>query len=229
MDLIVATRNAHKLAEIQTILGTEVRCFGLDGMVEAPTTVESSDSFAGNAVLKATAVAHWWSHQDPHSRPNLNAPFVLADDSGIEVDALGGAPGVHSARFATGDLGLAGNSPDEANNCKLLESLRPVPAPKRSARFRCVLALMGGPAGNPAAAAPLIFEGVCEGHIAFDARGNGGFGYDPLFIPTGHAVSFAELGAAAKNAISHRAKALQALRTWFDRSRSHSPNASPQG
>ena len=148
--------------------------------------------------------------------------FVLADDSGLEVDWLKGAPGVHSARFAALDNGLAENSSSEANNAKLLQLLSGVPAEKRTARFRCVLALVPVFESTQANASPVcytdeaelrteLFEGTCEGQIGFSARGTGGFGYDPLFIPTGYHQTFAELGEAEKNRLSHRAQALAGL------------------
>jgi len=146
---------------------------------------------------------------------------VLADDSGLEVDALGGAPGVHSARFAALELGKRSssetaheNSPDAANNEKLLRLLAGVPREKRTARFRCALALVEitPPAGI---GGPQLFEGVCEGRIGFAPSGQRGFGYDPLFTPLGHDQSFAELGDEVKNKLSHRAQALAKLRAYL--------------
>ena len=134
---------------------------------------------------------------------------MLADDSGLEVDALDGAPGVHSARFAAQDLHGGVNASDAANNAKLLELLQEVPSARRTGRFRCVLALARV---APARFEPLSFEGVCEGRIAFAPSGGGGFGYDPLFVPEGFSASFAELGEEVKNRISHRARALARLR-----------------
>ena len=163
----------------------------------------------------------------------VSPAFVLADDSGLEVDALGGAPGVHSARFATLDGGAASlsatphsNSPDAANNTKLLRLLKNVPLDKRTARFRCVLALTALSSKAPISASPVcsadelelgtqLFEGVCEGRIGFEPSGRGGFGYDPLFVPTGYDETFAELGETVKNQLSHRAKALAKVREWF--------------
>ena len=139
---------------------------------------------------------------------------MLADDSGLEVDALGGAPGVHSARFAAlDDLTRRGNSPDAENNAKLLNLLQDVPEASRGARFRCVLALVEVSEGS-GQAEPFVFQGACEGRIARQPSGVGGFGYDPLFIPTGETASFAELGAVVKNRMSHRARALQELRSF---------------
>ena len=141
-----------------------------------------------------------------------------------EVDALGGAPGVHSARFAHLESGQPGNAPDAANNEKLLRLLASVPATERTARFRCVLALVRlRPAGGEATAVGApgqpgevhCFEGSCPGRISERAAGDGGFGYDPLFVPDGYAVSFAELGEAVKNSLSHRARALAALRLFL--------------
>jgi XTP/dITP diphosphohydrolase len=137
----------------------------------------------------------------------------MADDSGLEVDALDGAPGVHSARFAA--LGAAGadNSPDRANNTKLLRLLERVPAARRTARFRCVLAVRR--LFLASAAETVFFEGVCAGRIGLQPAGGGGFGYDPLFIPGGYARSFAELGEAVKNSLSHRTRALEKLRQYL--------------
>jgi XTP/dITP diphosphohydrolase len=139
---------------------------------------------------------------------------VLADDSGLEVDALHGAPGVHSARFAALDSGAPGNSSDAENNAKLLRLLKDIPREQRSARFRCVLALADiSPAS--AAQAPQFFEGACEGRIEFAPSGGGGFGYDPLFVPEGFTQSFAELGEDVKNRLSHRARAFAKFREAF--------------
>ena len=129
------------------------------------------------------------------------------------MDALGGAPGVHSARFAALDAAGADNSPDRANNAKLLRLLEGVPAARRTARFRCVLAVRG--LFPPSEDGTVLFEGVCEGRIGLQAAGGGGFGYDPLFIPEGCSQSFAELGEALKNSLSHRARALQKLRDYL--------------
>jgi XTP/dITP diphosphohydrolase len=149
--------------------------------------------------------------------------FVLADDSGLEVDALNGAPGVHSARFAALDTQSQGNSPDADNNAKLLRLLKDVPLEKRTARFRCVLAMTPVMAPSATNASPVcaadefelqteLFDGACEGRIGFTPGGQGGFGYDPLFIPDGQWQTFAELGEVTKNQLSHRAKALEALK-----------------
>jgi XTP/dITP diphosphohydrolase len=206
-SIVVATRNAHKAAEIRRILGADFRVLTQNDMAGAPAAREDAATFAGNARKKAGQLAVWLS---AHPSALLgSAPFyVLADDSGLEVDALGGAPGVHSARFAAASA-PAGNSPDAANNAKLLRLLENVPPENRTARFKCVLAL-AAPDGTLR-----LFEGRCEGRIARRASGAGGFGYDPLFIPAGCAQSFAELGDEVKNKISHRARALAQLRKFL--------------
>lgn len=223
--LLIATRNAHKVEEIRAILGGGFRCLTFGDFPSFPAVVEDAETFAGNATKKSVQLAQWLaksSYLGAGSREHRPA-FVLADDSGLEVDVLKGAPGVHSARFAAVDAKREGNSPDAENNAKLLRLLKDVPAERRSARFRCVIALT--PALDPSVqnASPVcssnefelqteLFEGACEGRIGFAPSGKGGFGYDPLFIPDGHQQTFAELGEAEKNKISHRAKALARLR-----------------
>ena len=180
-NLIVATHNANKLREIGQILpGWTIS--GEDAGVE-----ETGDTFAENALLKARAVA-----------VRHPGAWVLADDSGLSVDALGGAPGVRSARYA----GRDGDTP--ANNALLLKNLSGVA--NRRAHFACAIALIT-PDGTER-----HFEGRCDGRIAEAPSGEGGFGYDPLFIPDGNNRSFAELTPDEKNAISHRGRALAALR-----------------
>ena len=209
--LLIATRNAHKVGEIRAILGGQFHYLTLNDYPSAPSVVEDASTFAGNATKKATELARWIGDAIP--RP----AFVLADDSGLEVDALGGAPGVHSARFAALDSGHAGNSPDSDNNLKLLRLLQNVSVEKRTARFRCVIALTAADtkSGKPDAR---IFDGACEGRIDFAPCGSDGFGYDPLFIPSGFTQSFAELGEATKNQLSHRAKALAKLQDYLTNS-----------
>ena len=140
---------------------------------------------------------------------------MLADDSGLEVDALGGAPGVHSARFAALDSAKSGNTPDADNNAKLLRLLKDIPPEKRTARFRCVIALVQVHSPQSTVHSPQLFDGVCEGRIIFDSRGKNGFGYDPLFVPLGLEQTFAELGEDVKNRLSHRAKALEKLKAFL--------------
>ncbi len=206
--IVLATRNAHKVAEIRQILAGNVRLLSQIDFPGAPVVTEDESTFAGNAAKKAEGLAAWLAATARRAR--MDEPFyVLADDSGLEVDALGGAPGVHSARFAAEEAAGIANTPDAANNLKLLRLLEEVPHEQRGARFRCVLALAARDK------ATLFFEGACEGRIAFSASGAGGFGYDPLFVPEGSAQSFAELGEEVKNTLSHRARALAQLRRFL--------------
>jgi len=189
IELVVATRNRHKTREIQHILGPEFRVRDLGAHPEVPEIRESGTSFEQNAKLKALAA----SRQLP--------ALVIGDDSGLEVDALGGAPGVYSARYA------GANAKDTDKIDKLLRELARVRATEdgRRARFRCVVALARS--GNLLG----TFEGVVEGSISGEARGDSGFGYDPIFIPEGFEQTFGELPTKVKNTISHRAKAIRAL------------------
>ncbi len=217
MHLLIATRNRHKVAEIKSILGTEHEYHTLDEFPDAPEVIEDASTFEGNATKKAVTLANWLATQ------NNGIDYVLADDSGLEVDALNGSPGVHSARFAALDSGAQGNSPDAENNAKLLQLLaRTLPA-KRTARFRCVLAFTPVPGAAAKTASPVceaneaelqtqLFSGTCEGRIIDTPRGTHGFGYDPLFVPNGFSETFAELGEGQKNLISHRSKAVQQLK-----------------
>ena len=190
--MLVATRNRHKLGELAALLAwPRERLHSLAEYPDLPPVEEDGGTFAANAAKKARAAA------DATGLP------ALADDSGLEVDALGGAPGVYSARYA----GAAAD--DAANNRKLLDALRGVA--DRRARFRCVVALTA-PRG-----APRLFEGVCEGVLLTAPRGAGGFGYDPLFMPDGRPQTFAELEPSVKNEISHRARALALLRAAWER------------
>ena len=193
IDLLVATRNAHKTEEIQRILGPQFNVTDLAAHPEIPHIAESGTTFQENAILKAVAV----SKRMPG--------FVIADDSGLEVEVLGGAPGIHSARYA----GM--NATDQEKTDKLLGQLARVGATKnaRRARFRCVLALACK--GNVLEA----FEGIIEGQIADRPHGSHGFGYDPIFMPEGFQQTFGELAPAEKNQLSHRARALERLRTFL--------------
>jgi XTP/dITP diphosphohydrolase len=211
--LLIATRNAHKAAEIRAILGGQFQFLTLNDFLDAPAAIEDADTFAGNAMKKAVELANWLSPDDSKSKIKNSKPdFILADDSGLEVDALNGAPGVHSARFAA--LNKNENAPDADNNAKLLRLLQNVPLEKRTARFRCVLALVEI---NPQSAIrnPKLFDGTCEGKILLEPRGQDGFGYDPLFVPDGFDQTFAELGEDVKNQSSHRANALGKLKEFF--------------
>ena len=178
MKLYVATHNAHKVREMSQILP------GVDVVPDDPIDVEeNAPDFAGNALIKVRAIA-----------ARHRGDWCLADDSGLEVAALGGAPGVRSARYA----GEPSNTP--ANNALLLANLSGVA--DRRARFTCCCALVDPQGGEH------VVHGHCPGRIAEKAAGVEGFGYDPLFVPDGHDRSFAELSAEEKNAISHRGRAL---------------------
>jgi XTP/dITP diphosphohydrolase len=183
--LIVATRNAHKTREIQRILGADFTVRDLSAYPEIPETVETGKTFEENAVLKATVVSR--------QLPGL----VVADDSGLEVEALGGAPGIYSARYA------GQNASDKQNIDKLLAELARIERAKRSARFCCVIALAreGKLLGS--------FEGVVEGVIIDSPRGTNGFGYDPIFVPQEFEQTFGELPAHVKDRISHRGRAIR--------------------
>jgi XTP/dITP diphosphohydrolase len=222
--LLVATRNAHKVEEIRAILGEGFCYRTLDDLPHPPEVVEDAGTFAGNATKKAVALAKWLAerHRTKRELPDRDLS-VLADDSGLEVDALNGAPGVHSARFAALDTGKPGNSSTAENNVKLLRLLRDVPLDKRTARFRCVLALTPVVRSEGKGASPVcyaeeaelqteLFEGTCEGRIGLAPRGRRGFGYDPLFVPSGYEQTFGELSEEVKNRLSHRAIALEKLR-----------------
>ena len=189
IELVVATRNTHKTREIQQILGPDFRVRDLGAHPEVTEIVESGISFEENAKLKALTA----SKQLP--------ALVIADDSGLEVDALDGAPGIYSARYA------GTNATDTDKIDKLLRELVRVRATEdgRRARFRCVVAVARN--GNLLG----TFEGIVEGRIADNVRGVLGFGYDPIFVPDGFEQTFGELPAEVKNAISHRAKAVHAL------------------
>ncbi len=213
LTLVLSTRNNHKVGEIQAVLGDAYRYLSLDAIPDAPEIVEDGETFADNARKKAEVLAAWLT-----SFPELHEgqeAFVVADDSGLEVDALDGAPGVRSARYAAEELDREGNASDEQNNAKLLRELEARGTEDRRARFRCVIALAtaGAKVGDEATK---VFEGTCEGQILEAARGEAGFGYDPLFLPNGYEETFAELGETAKNKISHRAQALARLRAWLE-------------
>jgi len=216
--ILIATRNKHKVEEIRAILGTQYQYRTLNDFREAPKVVEDADTFAGNALKKAETLAQWVAKTQPDSAV-IRRGFVLADDSGLEVDALDGAPGVYSARFAS--LNNAENSSDAANNAHLLERIKNVPPERRTARFRCVIAWVPVPETVESNASPVCyasdpgrntFDGACEGRVLDRPSGAGGFGYDPLFVPTGYSQTFGELGEDVKNRLSHRARALEKLR-----------------
>lgn len=188
-QLLLATRNAHKTREFVEILGRDFAVRDLSGKRDAPVIEETGTTFAENAILKAVGISKRF--------PGL----VVADDSGLEVDALGGAPGVFSARYAGPE------ATDAENIARLLSELRKISTEQPfAARFRCVLAV--------AREGELVetFEGAIEGTIVDSPRGDSGFGYDPVFQPTGSTETFAELSPEKKNEISHRARAIRGLR-----------------
>ena len=182
--LIFATNNAHKLGEVQALLGDDFELVTLRECGITEDIPETAETLEGNALQKARYV---------YSKTGLDC---FADDTGLEVDALGGAPGVHSARYATDGHDFA------ANNRLLLKNLEG--AQERTARFRTVIALILD-------GVEYTFEGCVEGVIATEESGSEGFGYDPLFVPSGEIITFAQMSAEAKNAISHRGRAVAEL------------------
>ena len=182
--LIFATNNAHKLGEVQALLGDDFELVTLRECGITEDIPETAETLEGNALQKARYV---------YSKTGLDC---FADDTGLEVDALGGAPGVHSARYATDGHDFA------ANNRLLLKNLEG--AKERTARFRTVIALILD-------GVEYTFEGRVEGVIATEESGSEGFGYDPLFVPSGEIITFAQMSAEAKNAISHRGRAVAKL------------------
>ena len=189
--LLLASANQGKLRELRTILdGLPVELVGLAeaGLGAPPEVEETGDTFLANALLKARAYAAW------------SGLAAVADDSGLEVDALGGAPGVRSARYAGPGAG------DQANLHKLLAALAGVPPERRTARFRCAAVLFDPAVGEWHA------EAAWEGRVLEAPRGGGGFGYDPVFLPDGWEQTSAEVDQATKDAASHRGQAFRALR-----------------
>jgi XTP/dITP diphosphohydrolase len=189
VKVVVASRNAHKLREIQTILAEEsvaLELVTIDEIAPGVALIEDEDTFEANAIVKA--------------RQAMEATGLpaLADDSGIEVDVLGGAPGVRSARY--------GGEPcdDARNNAKLLDALRGVPPAQRTCRYRCAAAFLDG-------TRELVRSGACEGRVLEAAQGTGGFGYDPLFFIESLGQTMAQIDAPTKNRLSHRAAAFRAL------------------
>jgi XTP/dITP diphosphohydrolase len=216
VNLAVATGNRHKLLEIAGLLETgQSGLFSPKDFPGFPEPVEDASTFAGNALIKARALAaHIRTASPDHPFFAADSLWVLADDSGLAVDALEGAPGIHSARYASIEAGVEGNAPDAANNAKLLKALDAVPEDRRSARFICAMALLRL-TPDPLPDEDHVFEGSCEGRITRSPSGSHGFGYDPLFIPDGHQQSMAALGDSVKSRISHRARALSQCRDFL--------------
>jgi XTP/dITP diphosphohydrolase len=197
-SIVLASSNKKKIAELRELLRhSDIGLIGLDSYPGIGEVVEDGHSFEANALIKARTV---WRH---------TGKLVLADDSGLEVDALGGAPGIYSARYA-------GQGKDDVENYrKLLHELRDVPEARRTARFHCVLALAG-----PNSAGQYFektFDGKCEGRIAFEPKGAYGFGYDPVFFLPEYGCTSAELDPEIKNRISHRADAMRKFLQWMER------------
>jgi len=191
--VVVATRNAGKFDEIRAFLrDTGLRLIPLTAFADVGPLPETGETFEANALQKAQTC------MDATGLP------ALADDSGLEIDYLGGRPGVHSSRFAGEEAS------DEERNRLILEMMRNAGPTQRGARFRCVIALVG------LTDEPIIAEGTCEGEIALEPRGTHGFGYDPIFLLPGRGVTMAEIPPEEKNRISHRAQALSALLRKLD-------------
>lgn len=194
--LFIATGNRHKVEELSGMFAREnldVTVKGADALGGMPEVDETEETFEGNATLKVQALVERLTEGE----------YALADDSGIAVDALGGAPGVLSARFA------GPQSTDILNLTKLLILATQIPEQDRGAQFVCSLVLADYQ-GNRVA-----FQGICRGHLITQARGEHGFGYDPMFVPEGYSETFGELGWDVKSRISHRARALQQLVDWM--------------
>ena len=196
MKIVFATNNQHKLQEIREILGDQFEILSLADIGCHEDIPETGNTLEANAHQKAEYVFDHY-HID-----------CFADDTGLEVDALRGAPGVHSARYAEGT-----DHNSEANMAKLLRELGD--NDNRKARFRTVISLIQMEGGNPVCSREYQFEGVVEGRIDREKHGSEGFGYDPVFIPEGYDKSFAELGEEIKNQISHRARAVKKLAEWL--------------
>ncbi len=196
MKIVFATNNQHKLQEIREILGDQFEILSLADIGCHEDIPETGNTLEANAHQKAEYVFDHY-HID-----------CFADDTGLEVDALGGAPGVHSARYAEGT-----DHNSEANMAKLLRELGD--NDNRKARFRTVISLIQMEGGNPVCSREYQFEGVVEGRVDREKHGSEGFGYDPVFIPEGYDKSFAELGEEIKNQISHRARAVKKLAEWL--------------
>ena len=190
-SIVIATHNTHKTGEFRELLGTGWLVEDLTAHPSLPVPVEDGDTFEANAGIKARSAA---------ARLGGDV-LVVADDSGLEVEALGGRPGIYSARYAGPGAG------DERNRNRVLQEMMGVA--DRTARFRCVLAVARGEV------VVACFTGEVEGRLTEVAAGQGGFGYDPIFIPLGYDTTFGELPASVKNGLSHRAQALKKLIAWL--------------
>lgn len=189
MKLVFATNNKHKLEEMRAILGGKVELLSLADIDCHDDIPETADTLEGNALIKARYIYDKYGCS------------CFADDTGLEVDALGGEPGVYSARYA------GENNDSEANMCKLLQNL--TGKSERSAQFRTVIALI-------IEGEEFLFDGIVRGRISEERMGSAGFGYDPIFVPDGYEESFAQMAAEQKNAISHRSRAASALNDYLE-------------
>ncbi|MEW6170733.1 MAG: RdgB/HAM1 family non-canonical purine NTP pyrophosphatase [Candidatus Omnitrophota bacterium] len=194
MDLIVATRNKKKLQEIKDLLKDfNIKVISLNDVGDAPHIEEDGNSFIENAIKKAATIAMF------------TKKLTLGEDSGLEVNALGNKPGIYSSRFS------GKNANDKKNNLKLLRLLRNVPLKKRSAQYKCAVALVDGKKIIG------VTQGSCKGLIGFHSKGKSGFGYDPLFIIPKYNKTFAQLGLEIKHKMSHRARALKKIKAIISR------------
>ncbi len=193
MKVVIATHNRHKVEEILDILsGLKIELLSLNSFPEIGEIVEDGDTLEDNARKKARTVY------------NATGILSLADDTGLVVEALGGRPGVYSARYS------GEHATYEQNNLKLLGELKGVPAEKRNAKFRCVISIIGSGIDE-------IAVGEVPGRIVDEVRGKNGFGYDPLFVADGYDITYAEMDSETKNSLSHRARALEAARKILER------------
>ena len=193
MKVVIATHNRHKVEEILDILsGLKIELLSLNSFPEIGEIVEDGDTLEDNARKKARTVY------------NATGILSLADDTGLAVEALGGRPGVYSARYS------GEHATYEQNNLKLLGELKGVPAEKRNAKFRCVISIVGNGIDE-------IAVGEVPGRIIDEVRGKNGFGYDPLFVADGYDITYAEMDSETKNLLSHRARALEAARNILER------------
>ena len=226
MKLVLATRNPHKARELAAMLDLGLPVLTMTEIGFPGEIREDGKTFEKNARIKLLAAGDFLARKKDDA--DSGACCLVADDSGLEVDALAGAPGVWSARYA-------GPSADDKTNLqKLLREMKDVPGPKRAARFRCVLAARWLPqppvlsgkltfqhsqecwnVSGWSGGDEVVFEGVCEGKIGFKPKGENGFGYDPVFFPEGSCRTFAEMGSGEKNRISHRARAADKLKKWL--------------
>lgn len=190
MEIVFASNNKHKIKEVQLLLPSNIKLLSLEDIGCFEEIPETADTIEGNAILKADYVSNKYGYD------------CFADDTGLEVDALNGAPGVFSARYA-GEQRSA-----EDNNAKLLEALKE--STNRGAQFKTVIALNLGSQRH-------LFTGIVRGQITYDKAGTGGFGYDPVFMADGYSVTFAQLSAEEKAAVSHRGRAVRQLTAFLQK------------